>query len=125
MPSSVAIIASVDPQQTVTCVSGSMARPWRRAASRAMACAQLGRAPGDGVLVDVGVDGARRRGLDRLGRGEVGEPLRQVDRAVPMRQPGHLADDRFGEAGGLAGDPELRHARAPVRGRSTVIAAMP
>src|SRR6188768_2593158 len=42
MPSSVAIIASVDPQHTVTCVSGSMASPWRRPASRAMAARSSG-----------------------------------------------------------------------------------
>src|SRR4051794_34509901 len=42
MPSSVAIIASVEPQHTVTCVSGSMVSPWRRPASRAMAARSSG-----------------------------------------------------------------------------------
>ena len=59
------------------------------------------RAPRDGVLVDVVFDRAYRRGLDFVGRREVGEALRQVDGAVRERDARHLADDRFGEAGGF------------------------
>ena len=44
--------------------------------------AQAPRAPGHRVLVDVGVDGARRRRLDLGRRRKIGKPLRQVDRAV-------------------------------------------
>ena len=36
-------------------------------------------APGDGVLVDVGLDRLAGGVLERLGRGEIGEALGQVD----------------------------------------------
>ena len=39
-------------------------------------------APGDGVLVEVGVDGVGGGVLEFLGRGEVGEALGEVDGAV-------------------------------------------
>ena len=64
--------------------------------------AQRLRAPRHRVLVDVGGDGRPGRRLQRLGRGEVGEPLRQVHRPVPVGETGHLADHRLGEPGRLA-----------------------
>ena len=66
-------------------------------------------APGDRVLVDVVGDRLASRLLDLLGRGEVGEALRQVDGAVRDREPRHLADHGFGERGGLARRADLRH----------------
>src|SRR5439155_19738294 len=60
-------------------------------------------APRDGVLVHVVADGAGGGFLQHVGAGEVGEPLRQVDRAVLVREPGHAADYRFGEAVGAVG----------------------
>ena len=62
------------------------------------------RAPGDRVLVDVSVDGIRDRPLELRRAREVGEALRQADRALGHRHPVHLADDRFGEGSGLPAD---------------------
>ena len=47
--------------------------------------------------------------LDRLGRREVRKALRQVDGAVLVRQPRHLADDRLGEPRGFLGRARPRH----------------
>ncbi len=60
--------------------------------------AEVGGAPGDRVLVEVGVE--RRLGclLQLVGAGEVGKALREVDRVVGEGEPGHLADHRLGEA---------------------------
>ena len=71
--------------------------------------AQRPRAPGDRVLVDVGLDRRAGRVLDDRGRREVGEPLRQVDAAVQLVQPRHLADDRLGELRRLLRTGELGH----------------
>jgi len=71
------------------------------------------RAPRDGVLVDVGQHGARRLLLDRPGRREVRETLREVDGAVRAGEPGHLADDRLGEAPALLGDADGHAQRLP------------
>jgi hypothetical protein len=50
---------------------------------------------GDGpVLVEVGGDGSCRGGLDVRGRGEVREPLGEVDGADALRQVGQLLDGR-------------------------------
>ena len=105
----VAIIASVVPQQTVTCSSATI---WQAVAPRELArdrLAQRPRAPGDGVLVDVGVDRGAGRVLDRRRRRKVRKPLRQVDAAVELIEPRHLADDRLGELRGFLRSGELRH----------------
>ena len=60
-------------------------------------------APGDGVLIDVRVDGRLRGVLDFGGRGKIGKALRQIDGAVAQRQPRHFADYGFGEAFGFRG----------------------
>ena len=63
-------------------------------------------APGDGVLIDVGVDGFGRGALQNRGRGKIGEALRQIDGPVAYREARHLADDGFGESGyPLAAEP--------------------
>ena len=59
---------------------------------------QAGRAPGDGVLVEVAVDGAMR-GLEQLpGRREVRHALGEVHAAQLAHHARHLADDGLGEA---------------------------
>ena len=47
--------------------------------------------------------GGRRRVLEHLGGREIRKALRQVDGMMLGGQPGHAADDRFGEAVGPAG----------------------
>ena len=61
------------------------------------------RAPGDRVLIDVVVNGARRGFLENLGRRKVGEPLRQVDGSMLRGQTGHATDDRLAEGAGATG----------------------
>ena len=53
--------------------------------------------PGDGVLVEAVLDRPAGGVLDLLRRLEVGHALAEVERPVLGGQPGHLADDRFGE----------------------------
>jgi hypothetical protein len=60
--------------------------------------AQAGQPGGGRVLVAVTGDGPRRGLLDEGGRGEVGEALAEVDRAVLDGQAGHLGEDRGPEA---------------------------
>ena len=103
------IIASVDPQQTVTCSIGDHVDA---VAARELArdgLAQRPLAPRDRVLVVVGVD--RRAGgvLDGLRRGEIGKSLRQIDGVVRVAQPRHLADDRLGELQRLLRSREFGH----------------
>ena len=78
----VAIIASVAPQQTVTCSSATTGDAVAAGELARNRFAQRPRAPGDGVLVDVGVD-RRARGLlhDRRRR-KIRKSLRQVHAAV-------------------------------------------
>ena len=64
--------------------------------------AQRRRAPGDGVLVHVGLDGRAGGVLERLGRREVGEPLGQVDAVGGHAKPRHEPNDRLLELLGLA-----------------------
>src|SRR5881392_1076954 len=90
------IIASVEPQQMVISRSASYLTPWVRSNFSTMA-SRSGFAPGDGVLVDVVGDGFARRFLNFLRRGKVRKPLRQIDGAVLHRQPGHFANNGFGE----------------------------
>src|SRR2546427_1410488 len=79
-------------------------------------------APGDGLLLDVVVGRAGRRFLQRLGRGKVGKPLREFDRPVLVREPGHAANHRFGEAvrasGGVLGSGFAHSADSAVRVRA-------
>ena len=78
----VAIIASVDAAADGDLLVGD---DRHAVAARELArdrLAQRPRAPGDGVLVDVGVDGRAGRVLDRRRRRKIGKPLRQVDAAV-------------------------------------------
>ena len=104
-PSIAAIIASVAPQVTVTWVSGSIAQPgWNRVVLAAIA-SRSGFAPQVIAywLMSAWIASAAAA-LSSAGHGEVGEALGQVDGAGVDGQPGHLADDRFGEAGGACGD---------------------
>ncbi len=55
-------------------------------------------APGDGVLVDVGLDGADSCLLHSGRGGEVGEALRQVESIVFKSQSRHVTDDRLGQS---------------------------
>ena len=59
--------------------------------------AQRPRTPGDGVLIDVVLNRLAGHVLNQLRRGKIGKPLRQIDAAVQIVQPRHLADDRLGE----------------------------
>src|SRR5438270_9680398 len=66
------------------------------------------RAPGDRVLVVVGLYGVDG-GLFEVHRGgEIGVALGEVDRAVPDRQTRHLADDGLGKVGGTGAAKALR-----------------
>ena len=65
--------------------------------------AQSLRSPGDGVLVDVGLERPGGLVLDRRRRREVREALGEVDAVVFQAQPGHLADHRLGEPGAALG----------------------
>ncbi len=77
--------------------------PWRRATSAAIA-SRRGFAPHVTAYWLMSPRMASRRGLlDRVGRGKVGKPLRQIHGAVTLGEPGHLADDRLGEQGGFLG----------------------
>ena len=67
--------------------------------------AQRLRTPRDRVLVDVGEDGVGGSLLELVGCGEVGEALREADRAVRDRKAVHLADDRLGESLSLVAEP--------------------
>ena len=80
--------------------------------------AQRARAPRDRVLVDVGVDCRTRRVLDGGGRRKIRKSLRQVDAPMKLIEPGHLADDRLGELGGLLRSGELGHFHAAAAGAS-------
>ena len=71
--------------------------------------AEILRAPGDRILIHVGHDGVAGGELDLFRRGEIGKALRQVDRAIEMRLPRHLADDRFGELLGFVRNDLLGH----------------
>ena len=59
--------------------------------------AEVAGAPGDGVLVDVGLDRPAGGGLDLGGGGEVGHPLGQVHGAVLGGLDRHPADHALGE----------------------------
>ena len=66
--------------------------------------AEIGRAPGDGVLVGAGVGGLFERGAQLLRRIEVGEALREVDGAVLIGDARHAADDRIGKCRRTVGE---------------------
>ena len=99
--SSVAIIVSVDAAAHGDLRVGVDRHAVAARELRRDRLAQRPGAPGDGVLVDVGANRGARRLLDRRGRGKIRKALRQIDGAVLLRQPGHLADDRLGEPLGL------------------------
>ena len=90
--------------------------------------AEVAGAPGDGVLVDVGLDGPAGGGLD-LGRGrEVGHPLGQVDGAVPGGLDRHPADHALGEPRRLVREQGELHrvgVSGPVGGRPGSAAGRP
>ena len=93
-----AIIASVAPQETVTSVSGSTAQAgYQRLVLARDGGAERRRPPGDGVLVDVVLDGRDGRGLELRRAGEIGEALGEVDGRVAQGQTRHVADDGLGE----------------------------
>ena len=83
--------------------------------------AQRPRPPSDGVLVDVGGNGAARRFFHLFGSREIGEALGEVDRPVQLRQARHLADHRFGEALGLGRRPDAHSDRLSSEAASTVM----
>ena len=69
--------------------------------------AQDGTAPGDRVLVDVSPNCGAGRFLHGLRHREIWEALRQIDGAVRLGDPRHLADNGLGKRGG-----SLRRAHA-------------
>ena len=93
------IMASVLPQVTTRCCSGSMGSP---AVARDLGGERLAEArcaPGDGVLVRRSV---RRHGecVEQGGRRrEIGEPLRQVDGLYSLAVRVVFADDGLGDPG--------------------------
>ncbi len=80
--------------------------------------AELVRAPGDCVLVDVGLDRAAGRCLDLRGGREVRHPLRQVHRAVSAGLDRHAPDHALGEPRGLMGDHRDLHRAGRHRSRA-------
>src|SRR6185312_13303296 len=66
--------------------------------------AKVTRSPGDRVLVDICGDGLLRGALDLFRRGEIGEALREVDRAELDSMPRHLADYGLSELLDLPAD---------------------
>src|SRR5262249_48203595 len=58
--------------------------------------------PGDGILIYVRFDGVDCRPLQEIRRRKIGVTLREVDRVVLDRQPGHLPDDALIESRGAA-----------------------
>src|SRR5206468_6548412 len=73
------------------------------------ALAQRPRAPRDGVLVDVGVNGGAGGVLDPIRRRKIRKALRQIHAAVQLVQARHLADHRLGELRRLLGSGEFGH----------------
>ena len=59
---------------------------------------EVGRAPGHRVLMGSVSAAVLSRLLEHLRRVEIRKALRQVDRPVRIGQPGHVANDRLGEA---------------------------
>ena len=69
-------------------------------------------APGDGVLIDVGLNSHTCRILQRCGGGEVREPWGQIQAgAITSReeQPCHFSNDRFLELRSFARGLDQRH----------------
>ena len=95
------IMASVEPQQTVTSRSGSTATPCVCLKFIRDGVAQRFRAPGDRVLIHVRGDGFLRGALDFGGSGKIGKTLRKIHGAVMDREARHFAYYRFGEKSGL------------------------
>ena len=95
---------SVAPQHTVTSVSGSYSSPVKR---RVFATSASRRRFAPQVIaywLTSAASAARGRFLERSGAGKSGKALRQVDAAVLLAEPGHLADHGFGEALAALGD---------------------
>src|SRR3712207_8988954 len=59
--------------------------------------------------------------LQVFGRGEIGEALREVDRAVLQRLARHLADDRFGEAARLLRDARSEEHTSELQSRQYLV----
>src|SRR5579864_9188767 len=111
--SSDAIMVSVDPQQTVTLVSGSTSSccqifAWRAMASRSDFAPHV-----MAYWLTSAAMAAWAACLISAGRGKIGESLGQVDGAVLLCLAGHFPDHGLGEAPGFFTD--VRFARA--RGR--------
>ncbi len=96
-------MASVEPQQTVISRFGIGRRALGALEFFGDGVAKRFRAPGDGVLIDVGGDGFLGGALDFGGRGKIREALGEIDGAVADGQARHFANDGFGEALGLGG----------------------
>ena len=72
--------------------------------------AQILRTPGNGVLINVGGYGALRSLFDFGRGGEIGEALRQVDRAVQHGLPRHFTNHGFREVGDAIAEEMLLYA---------------
>jgi len=70
--------------------------------------AQTFRAPGDGVLIDVGGNRFLRRPLDLRRSREVRKALRQIDGVIHHRLPRHLANHGLSEVRDFAAEEGLR-----------------
>ena len=62
---------------------------------------QVSRSPGNRILVHVVLDRATGGVLEYLGSGEIGHPLRQVDRVILQRLDRHTPNHALGESRGL------------------------
>ena len=71
--------------------------------------AQRPGAPGDRVLIDVGLNRGAGGLFHNRRRGKVGESLREIDAAVHLIEPRHLADHRLGELRGFLRSGEFGH----------------
>ena len=90
-----AIMASVLPQVATISLLGSMVTAHEAALLFGQRLAEVLRAPGDGVLVEILVGDLGQAVQNSLGRVEVREALGQVDRAVLVGDAGHPPDDRI------------------------------
>ena len=106
-PSIAAIIASVAPQVTVTCVSGSIVpQPGKCRGVVSAIASRSGLAPQViAYWLRSSSTASATASLSSGGQAKSGKPWARLTAPAADGQPVHLADDRFGEPVGLGGDP--------------------
>ena len=92
-----AIMASVLPQVVTISVLGSICRPIRRDCFSASSFAEVLRAPGDGILVEVFMRYFGQAVQNRRRRVEIRVTLGKIDGTVLSADAGHAADNGIGK----------------------------